>query len=173
MAAFCYSKFSDLWRKGCTILLALSFLSGLLLGVFTYLTAEDSLFLLMRSTFHDSVSIVTLLSVACLPFFFSAFAVYISRPGFIVAVSFGKAFLFAFASLAIYGCIYGFERVLFRLIIFTDFLSMTVMYFFWLRHLSGERVVSFPVLGMYLSLIILIESLYFRYFSPLWAYMNF
>lgn len=169
MALFSHHEFPHLWRKGCTILLALCFLSGLIFGMFAYISAEETLLPMMRRTFYGNVSIVSLLSVTCLPFLLSAFAVYTTWPGFMLAVSFAKAFVFSFVSLGIYSCIHSAGWFLLWLLIFTDLLSMPVMYFFWLRNLSGEGKLSLPVMVMCTSLVILIVSLYIRFISPFLA----
>ena len=55
---------------------------------------------MLRSVFAP-VSIVGLLGVTLLPLLCSAFAVYISRPGLLMAAAFCKAFLFGFIALGV------------------------------------------------------------------------
>lgn len=169
MARIFHHGLPDFWRKGSTTFLALSFLLGLVFGVAVFSAAGDSFLSLMRGILSGSVSIVGLLCVTFLPFLFSAFAVSISEPWLLLPVSFGKAFLFSLVSL---GLLQGFGSAgwLVRwLLMFSDLVSLPLLYGFWQRHISGERRYCFAECFALLSFFFLIGSVDYCCISPFLA----
>ncbi|MGM9651200.1 MAG: hypothetical protein ACI3VX_04595 [Faecousia sp.] len=169
MARFFCPDLPNLWHKGCRFFLAGFWVSGFLCGILVYLSAGRTLVSLMRSTPMASVSIVGMLCVTTLPFLFSATAVFLSKPVLLLPICFGKAFLFAFVSMGIFQA-FGSAGWLFRwLLLFSDCASVPVLYWFWLRHISGDR----PLIGWeaawLCSLAVLTGSIHFSVISPFLA----
>lgn len=139
MARFLHRFFSELRRNANVAILAACFLVGLILGIRMSHEAEFS-FSLMRSALKSTVSIVRLLSVLLLPFLFSALAVYFSKPKLLYGIAFLKAFAFGFVSAGI-NAAFGSAGWLVRLLVmFSDCMSMPILWLYWLRHLPGKRV---------------------------------
>lgn len=169
MALFLRRDMPHWWRKGSLVFLAFSWLTGLLAGAASAYTAGDILFPLMRSAPGCSVSIVSLLCVACFPFLISAFAVFISQPWLLLAVSFGKAFCFALVSTGILAS-YGSGGWLLRwLLCFSDCAVLPLLYWYWMRYISGDRAFSGPETGLALCLGLLIASADHHFIVPLLA----
>lgn len=169
MARFYHRDFPQYWRKGSTVFLAFFWCFGLVCGILTYFSADTVFSSLMRRTLTGSVSIVSLLGVPILPFLFSAFAVFISEPRLLVLVSFGKAFLFSFVSLGVIQA-FGSAGWLIRwLLMFSNCMSVPVLYWFWQRHISAVRPVKIMDLVCFLCIGLLIGSIDYCMISPFLA----
>lgn len=166
MARFFCPGSSLWWRRGCRFFLACSWLSGLVCGILVSLSAGSLLVSLMRSTLYVPVSIVGLLCVTILPFLFSALAVFLSRPGLLLPICFAKAFLLAFVSVGILRAFGSAGWLLRWLLLFGDCASVPVLYWFWLRYISGNRpLCGWEAISM-LSLGLLIGSVNYSVISP-------
>ena len=169
MARFFCLDLSKLWRKGCRFFLACFWLSGILCGVLAFLSAGRTLVSLMRSTLLVPVSIVGMLCVTILPFLLSAFAVSLSKPVFLLPICFGKAFLFAFVSIGILQA-FGSAGWMFRwILLFSDCVCVPLLYWFWLRHISGVRSLYGGEAALMCALGLLIGSVNFSIISPFLA----
>lgn len=169
MARFLHYHLPDLWRKGAWFFLAFSWLSGLICGICAFSCAGNSAFSVMRGAFSGSVSIVGLLGVTVLPFLFSAFAVFISKPGLLLVASFGKAFLASYVSLAVM-LAFGSAGWLIRwLLCFSSCAAAPLLYWYWLRYISGERKFSGFEVFLLISLLIFIGSLDYCVILPFLA----
>lgn len=166
MARFFCPDSPHWWRKGCRFFLACSWLSGLACGILVYLSAGGLLVSLMRSTVYVPVSIVGLLCVTTLPFLFSALAVFLSKPGLLLPICFGKAFLLAFVSIGIFQAFGSAGWLLRWLLLFGDCASVPVLYWFWLRYLPGTRPLCGWEAFSMLSLGVLIGSVNYSVISP-------
>ena len=166
MAQLLHRDFPNWWRKGSTVFLALSFSLGFTFGLFLFLISGDSLFSLMRRTLYGSVSIVSLSLALLLPFLFSAFAVFISKPGMLLLISFCKAFLFSLISLGVLASLGSSGWLIRYLLIFGDIVTLPILYLFWQRHISGERTLCSTEVFSIVSLIFLIGSIDFCIVSP-------
>ena len=169
MARFFISGLPYKLRKGYRFVLAFFWIVGLLCGITVYISAEDSLFPVMRSISFHAVSIVSLLCVNLFPFLLSAFAVSSSKTVLMLLICFSKAFLFSFVSLGI-SQTYGSAGWLIRsMLLFSDCLTTPMLYWFWLRHLPENRpYVGWETFGMS-ALGILIGSVDYRIISPFLA----
>lgn len=154
------------WRRGCRFFLASSWLLGLICGILVYLSAGGILVSLMRSTLYVPVSIVGLLCAAVLPFLFSALAVFLSRPGLLLPICFGKAFLLAFVSLGVIRAFGSAGWLLRWLLLFGDCVSAPMLYWFWLRYIPGDRLLSGWEAASLFSLGLLIGSVNYSVISP-------
>lgn len=150
-------------------ILALCWAAGLGCGIFCWFLVDASLFSLMRSALHGSVSIVSLLSVTALPFFLSAFVVFLSCHGLLFVISFGKGILFAFVSMGTLAC-FGCAGWLVQLLLcFSDLLSLPLLYWYWLRsfRVSGNSIHSTELLTA--ALLFLIGSIDYCLIAPFLA----
>ena len=138
MARFLHRCFICLRRNANTAFLAACFLTGLILGIRMSHGVDFSVSL-MRGALSSTVSIVRLLSVLLLPLLFSALAVFFSKPQLLYPIAFLKAFVFSFVSAGI--CTgFGSAGWLARpLIMFSDSLSLPMLWLYWLRHIPGRR----------------------------------
>ena len=157
--------FSPYSRKVRSILLAFTFLCGMILGCVIYQSAELESVRLMRSAVHGPVSIVGLLIVVLLPFLFSAVAVYISKPCLLLGVAFCKGLFFSLVSMGVMGA-YGSAGWLMRfLLMFTDIVSMPVLVFFWLHSGVSGRI-SLREILVILAICVCICGIDARIISP-------
>ena len=169
MACLFHSGESYRRRRGSTLVLALFWISGILSGVAAFCFAGNPLLPMMRGILDGSVSIVGLLCVTVFPFLVSAFAVYICAPWLLFAVSFLKGFLFGFLSAAILVA-FGSAGWLIRwFLMFSELVSLPLLYWFWVRNISGERGFSGAEVLVILSLLILIGSVDYCCISPFLA----
>lgn len=169
VARFFCPDLPNLWRRGCRFFLACFWLSGFLCGISVYLSAGRTLVSLMRSTLLVSVSIVGMLCVTTLPFLLSAFAVFLSRPVLLLPICFEKAFLFAFVSIGIIQA-YGSAGWLLRwFLLFSDCTSVPMLYWFWLRHISGDRPLDGLGVALMCALGLLIGSVNYSVIPPFLA----
>ena len=120
-------------------LLAVCWLLGVFCGMLLFLHAGTPVFSLMRRLPYGSVSIVSLLAAGLIPFLFTAYAVFISRPRMVFAVAFCKACLFSFVSLGISVAFASAGWLMRGLLLFGSGVSCVMLYFLWLRILSGRK----------------------------------
>ena len=154
------------WRKFCKLFLALSWHFGLLCGVLITDKCDPDLLSLMRSAVLSRVSIVGLLAVTFLPFLLSAFAVIFSSPWLMIPISFLKAFSFGYCASAV-STSFGSAGWLVRwLLLFSACCSVPVLYWFWLRHISGSQKSLWMDLVLCAVIVLLIGCLDYRVISP-------
>lgn len=162
-------KTEQLRRKVCRLVLAFFWLSGLLAGVAFYSPAGHILDPWMRGRAFAPVSIRPLLCVTLLPFLFSAFAVFISRPRLIYLVAFSKAFLLGLIGLAVQRC-WGSAGWLARwMLCFSSAASGPLLYWYWLRHIDGRREYAFSETALLFSSAAILGSIHFFIIVPLAA----
>lgn len=149
--------------------LSLFWICGLISGVLTILLAGHPLFALMRGTDFFSVSIVGLLGSTSLPFLFSVFAVYIHKHWLLFPICFLKGLFFSFVSLLIWGSFDSAGWLVWRLLMFSDWASLPVLFLYWLRHISGKRSCSGYEVMLIASVYVLIASVDYCYISPFCA----
>lgn len=156
-------------RKGRRFLLACCWIAGLLCGAWTGLSADSFLFLWLRGILWATPSMAGLLCVVLLPFLLSTLVVFLFRPGLLLLVCFGKAFLYAFASVSVL-LAFGSAGWLFRwLLLFSDCVCAPVLYWFWLRYLPGDRRLCVWDTAWMLSMGLLAGSLNYSVVAPFLA----
>ena len=169
MACVFQKSLRPLGGRGCSVLLAMFWICGILFGASVFLFAGHHLFPLMRGIVSGSVSIVSLLCVTTLPFLFSACSVYVSKPALIFPVCFLKAVGFSYISAGIL-ISYGSSGWLIRwLSMFSNFISLPLLFFFWQRHIGREHNISFLEVFVVLSVLIFIVSIDYCCISPFLA----
>ena len=149
-----------------TVLLALFWGLGLCAGQAVCILSEPLSTSVMRSAASSAVSIVGLLHTL-FPFFLSAIAIALHAPRMLLALSFGKAFLSSYASLAI--CrFFGTSGWLARwFLMFSDLISLPMLYFMWHRCLSTDHVVSISEILLLMALALLVASIDYSTISTL------
>lgn len=167
MARFLYPDFMNFFRKNSGFFLALSFLLGTVAGLFLFYCTGESMFSLMCTVYSDRISIVDLLIPFLLPFSFSAFAVYFSFPRALYAICFFKTALYFFLSCAV-ACSFGSAGWVIRLLfLFSDICFLVLLYWYWMRHISGQRVFSAGECIVFLSAAALISGVDYLMITPI------
>ena len=168
MAVIPYAKprFKAVTRHRNAILLALVWVSALILGTVFAVHAGNNYFLLMRGAPDCSVSIAGLLATVLLPYLFAAFAVYISKPKLLYLVCFAKVFAFAMCGYGI--CVaYGSAGWLVRwLLQFSDICTVPVLCWFSIRHLQGRSCTFRTDCLIYGGMVMLVGYLDYSLISP-------
>ena len=124
------------WARYSSLILASFWCSGLLLGILAAASAGEVLLSQMRSAVSQPVSIVPFL--AYVPFLVSAVLVHLRQPWLILPCCFVKGFLFAYCAFAV-TLAFGQSSWLVRfLFLFSDAISIPIMYFYWMRCIEGS-----------------------------------
>lgn len=139
MDLFFHFRLPHFLRRDLSFHLAFSWVLGSVFGAITSFYASDSLLSLMRMTAVSPVSIVSLLSAILLPLLFSAFAVYISNVWLLIPAAFFKAFLYHFFCFGILRSFGSAGWLIRLLLIFSDTLTLPVLWMYWLRSIKGTR----------------------------------
>ena len=153
-------------RRGSTVVLAVFFLVGFILGFFPFFLSESASFSLMRRSVFESVSIVGFF-LFLLPFLISVLAVIFSAHSLLYFICLLKAFLFSYIS---FGLIISFREIgwFIRIfILFGDIIALPVLYLFWHQYISGKLMLSFSSGIAFFSIICLIWSIQMRFIIPL------
>lgn len=156
-------------RKGSRSILAFCWISGLLCGMVTSLSAGPSLIGLMRSSLSRSVSIFGLLCIGFLPFLIAITVVSLSKTKWIILICFVKAFLFSFVSIGIFSRFGSASFLLRLLLLFSDCFCVCLLYFLSLRVLSSPPKQQKLLFVFLFSLEFLVRSIDYRIISPFWA----
>ncbi len=155
-------------RKAGRFLLAIVLLSGYICGILVSMKAGN-ISSLMYAAVNARVSIVSLLLAFLLPFLLSAIAVYLGQPWLFLPIGFCKAFCFACVSYGI-GYAYAGAGWLMRwLFMFSDTLTMPLLCYFWLSHMSGSPRNSPAAWFWILSASLFIGYIDFRFIAPILA----
>lgn len=154
-------------------MLGLFWCIGLFAGGCCFLFGADHLVPQMRVSLTGNVSIVCFLCLIFLPPFLSILAVSTGMHSLLYGVAFGKAFLYSFSSTALllsFGCAGWLARLLLG---FSGFISIPVLYWFWLRCLRTDDGLSVSEVFCVLSVYLLIGSIDYCVIMPFWAYLYF
>ena len=122
--------------KAGTALLAWAFGLGLLAGSLASAGAQ-AVFLDGRQSLAQYAGISTLIP-GVLPLLFSGLAVYAKRPVLLIPLAFWKAFFFSYVAsglIAVWGSAGWLVCIL---AMFGSFSSLSVLWWYWLRHIGGE-----------------------------------
>lgn len=166
MARFLHPESSPAFRKWGDVLLALSFLSGLFFGIHLFFSADTSFDSLMPGALTSPVSIVDLLIPFALPFLFSAAAVYLCIPGLILPVSFLKSAIYGFLSCGISYSFGSSGWLVLLLFLFSDICFLPLLYLYWIRHISAQRLFSLIETGLFFAGAILISGIDYYVIFP-------
>lgn len=166
MDRFLHPSFPLHLRKPGRHLLAVTWVLGLTVGIFVALFASSSFFLLMRSAIFCKVSIVSLLLSTSLPFFISAYAVFINQPWLIVPVCFIKAFLLSVIACGLLISYHTAGWLLIIVLLFCDICTVPLIWLFWMNHISLDK----PLIGLdficFCGIDICVVGIYYYWIVP-------
>lgn len=139
MARFFHRQFSNGSCRASAWVLAFFFLWGLLCGVIACRGCGPEFAALMRGLPFGTVSIVGLILCLLFPFLLS-FASWVLDPALLFPICFCRAFLFGFVhfSLSFFHGSGGW--LLHWLVLFSDSLSLPLLYCFWYRRLLNRQL---------------------------------
>ena len=123
-------------RKSAAMILALCFVSGLLAGAMLSIQSRD-LFIRIRSEFSSSAGISAFIPTM-LPLLASGFAVYAKQPVLLMPVAFWKALSFSYVASGVIFAWGSAGWLVGGLTLFGSFCSLSVLWWYWLRHITGE-----------------------------------
>ena len=169
MARILYRDQTPDSRKYAAIFLAFFWICGLLFGLILYFSAGDITASLMRSAFFSSVSIVNLLISCLLPFLFSAYAVYLEKPGLFALIIFWKACFLMFFSMGTLEAFGSGGWLVRALLMFSDICTTGVLYLYWSIHIFSGRKHSCRGLPGCILAVLLINGFDFYYIAPVLA----
>ncbi len=161
-----YNFFSE---SGSRIYLSMAWILGLLLGAYCGFRWDICLVPLMRGCLYDSVSIVCIFCLICLPFMISLLASFWNARGLIYLIAFGKAFLFSFVSMGIFFSFGSAGWLVQILLMFSEVCSLPVYFWFWMFSINHRQGPSALEIFSLLSLFFLIASLDSSYVMPFLA----
>lgn len=142
MARFLHPEYYPSFRKYGYLFLALSGIAGFAAGLFLFSSGSFPDSSLMYAVLDCRVSIVDLLIPFLLPFSVSACAVYMNYPQVLPGICFVKSALHGFVSCLINGS-FGTAGWIIRLLtMFSGILHLILLYWYWCRHILGDRSFS-------------------------------
>jgi len=147
LANIIYQELYPLHRRRSARFLAFCFFCGLTGGVLAAVRLDSCNFSLMRGIGSDPSSIVGLMILLLIPFLISLSAFWID-PIFLFPICFVRAFLFGFVHLCLLGCYPMGGHWIRWLLLFSDILSLPVLYFFWYRRALGYPVSLIGTAGL-------------------------
>jgi hypothetical protein len=159
-----FIKFSS--RKWIQVFLAISWFGGLLCGCLLF-DHSGSMTLLMEQAASLGVSLRNLMIANGIPFLFSAFAMYIRKPELLPALAFFKGCMFACVSM---GALVAFGSAgwLVRLLLmFSDLFLTGLLYYCWLRCISGFGRFSCLRCGAVAALVFLVVTIDYCWIAPI------
>ena len=128
------------WRcKKMLFPLACAWFIGLISGVLFSMSASGAFVSTLRTAPSSCVSFFGLLSAILLPLLSSAAAVYFSTPVLLFPTVFMKAFLVAWLGLGILAAFGSAGWLIRMLLMFSEILSLPLLWWYWQRILSGQR----------------------------------
>ena len=163
------SRVAIWWRKNATRFLAFCWFLGIALGCMAAAASGPVLADLVRRSTGASLSITGAMTAAVLPLLLSAFAVSFSEPWLLLFISTFKAFSFSFCA---WGVCLAFGQsgwlVLF-LFLFSDVFLIPLLYFYWLRHIRGDRTPRTWELPAFLTASLGIGCIDYLFIAPVLA----
>ena len=173
MAQYFHREQSNFRQLYSSTFLGLAWAFGFAAGLIVHCTVGPVFSLWMPGIMRSPVSIVGLLCVTCFPFLFSAFAVYIGMRWLLYPVCFGKALLFSAVSAGIWVQFGSAGWLAWLLIMFSDVVSLPLLFGYCSRHISGFRLFSASEVLFTVSCLILIGSVDYGCISPFLAKLSF
>lgn len=157
------------WRKFRKIILAVSWNLGFLLGLLIAVNGNPAFFSLMRTAASSRMSIVGLLTVTILPFLLSVIVIVCSRPFLVPVICFIHAFTFGYCACGV-AVAFGSAGWLVRwLMLFSAGCTSPLLYWFWLRHISGTAKSVWNDFAFCAVIVFFITCLDFRFIAPFLA----
>lgn len=124
---------------------------------------------MMRAAACACVSITGLLAAIILPFLLSALAVYLQSLRLLPLIAFGKAFLVSFLGLSLLEAFGSAGQLVRWLLMFSDCCSLPLLFWYWLRHISGPGRLTWSGTALVLLVALLIGGFDYCVVSPFLA----
>lgn len=153
-----------LWR--CRVFLGMTWLVGLLCGVFLGAQWKCSTSLMMRSWLTSPVSIVCIFSILSLPFVLSFLAVLWNIRWTIYVIAFAKATVYAFVSYGIFEVFLSAGWLIYPLLMFHEVISLPLLCWLWVRCLENATFPSGWEVTFLIAFLMLVGSLDVRIIAP-------
>lgn len=154
-------------RRGKSLVLAVSWIGGLLCGILCYSVSPGEINSLVHRAVFCSASIVGLLNATLIPFLLSILLIFLSKSWIVVAVCFAKAFLFSYVSI---GCLLnlGSGGWLFRyFLLFSDCTVLPFVYLSWLHGIASSIRLRWVVTcAILICVLVLVTFLDYRFLAP-------
>lgn len=162
--AFQHRNVSD--RRACVAVLAGLWIIGFLYGVHSVHTEGEAFVCAMHSAAACRMSIIFPFGALVLPFVYTAFSLYISRPMLIYPLCVLKAVLYGAAS---YALVFAFGRaswLVSAFLLFSDHLSIFILWLIWIPALTGRNSFSWRKSLIEVSFVIAAGILDYLFISP-------
>ena len=163
------TKITDWWRRWASRLLATSWVLGILMGCGAAKSASSVLTVLLRGCVTADMTLWGIVSVTMLPFLLSAFAVSFSEPWLLLFISTFKAFSFSFCAWGVCLAFGHSSWLVLFLLLFSDFLLIPLLVFYWLRHIRGDILSPPWELPLFLGIALGVGYIDYRYIAPFLA----
>lgn len=124
------------------ILLICTFVFGFLFGAAAIADKSDLYSGCLRSAVKQPVSSFSVLSQVIIPFVFTALIYGSGKKVLFFPLCFFQAFLLGICANAIYMAYGNAHWLVFALLLFTSAISITSLLWFWLRHISVQRITA-------------------------------
>ena len=173
MAQYFHREQPNLRKHRSSSFLGLVWAFGFAAGVIVHCILGPVFSPWMRGIFTKPVSIVSLLSVTCFPYLFSAFAVYIGHRWLLYPICFGRAAVFSLISSGVWAEFGSAGWLAWLLIMFSDLFSLPLLYRYSIRNISGFRSFSMSEFLFIGSCFIFIGSFEYCCISPFLAMLSF
>ncbi len=155
-----------LWQRSCKTALCISWIFGLMFGIWLSAVAGDSFFLTMRGADFSAVSIPGLLLVTALPFLITATAVFLSQPWLLICLVLLKAAAFGFCACGIIAAYGSASWLVSILLMFTDLCALPQLMWLWLRHGDMTKKALWGDLSLCLSMVMILGILDYSFVMP-------
>ncbi len=165
MARFLLRNSAPNSRKYHILFLAFIWCLGLWCGIGSCFYAGEPIISLMRMAAGRPVSIVSLLSIALLPFLFSFIFVYLRSWHLLSALCYFKAVLFGFVSAGVYMAFGEAGWLVWLMMMFSDLLCLIPLWWYWIS-CTGNLFRPTPYFGVCLAAVALIIALDYQFIAP-------
>lgn len=146
--------------------LALCWSGGLICGIILFALTGNTASL-MEQAASCGVSLRNLMLANLLPFLFSAFAVYLRQPKLIFLIAFFRGCLFSYVSIGTVTAFGSAGWLVQILLMFSDLLLTVLLYFYWLRHISGLQRFSAAQSAAVVASVFLMASVEYWWIAPI------
>lgn len=139
MAQNCRNNEWHLNQKYRDVALPICWFLGLICGMYLFYRTGTPAVSWMRRIMSGSVSILRLFGIYFFPFLFTAYAIWIARPGLLFVIAVARAALYSFVSLGISVAFGSSGWVVQGLVLCCDSVLVFCLYTMWLRALRGYK----------------------------------
>ena len=166
MVRFFHSELSLASRRVNITALAVALGFGFLSGSFIAAQSSANGYSMIGIAAGQSVIFSSLLSVAALPFLFTAFAAYIRQGWLLIGIAFAKAFVFSYFSAGVMHLYGASGWLVLVMLLFTDLFALPLLCWVWIRILNHGPKILLRSLSIAFLLLFAIAFLDYRFISP-------